>query len=136
MRRYLLRPMLPASASHFAGDDHPNAVHLGAFLDLGSGEELVGVASFLPRTENGRLSTRVFQLQGIVTLPVVRNQGIGSQLVDDGVAHLAERSVTRVWCDGRTSASSFYEDLGFRAVGEEFITPGTGPHYRFIMKLT
>jgi hypothetical protein len=30
MRRYLLRPTLPAMASIYAGDNHPDALHLGA----------------------------------------------------------------------------------------------------------
>jgi predicted N-acetyltransferase YhbS len=136
MRRYLLRPMLPAVASRYAGDDHPEALHLGAFADLGDGEELVGVVSFLPRTEQGEASNREYQLQGMVTLPAVRNEGIGAQLAEYGLALLAERGATRVWCNGRTPSKSFYERLGFRAVGDEFITPGTGPHYRFVRDLT
>jgi hypothetical protein len=43
--------------------------------------------------------------------------------------------VVRIWCDGRTPATSFYERLGFSAVGEEFVTPATGPHYRFVKEL-
>ena len=136
MRRYLLRPMLPAVASRFAGDDHPEALHLGAFADLGDGEELVGVVSFLPRTEQGEASDRIFQLQGMVTLPAVRNQGIGSRLAEYGLALLIRRGATRVWCNGRTVAAHFYQRLGFRAVGDEFVTPGTGLHYRFVKDLS
>jgi GNAT superfamily N-acetyltransferase len=136
MRRYLLRPMLPAMASRYPGDDHPEALHLGAFADLGDGEELVGVVSFLPRTDQGETGNRVFQLQGMVTLPAVRNEGFGAQLAEYGIALLIERGATRVWCNGRTAAASFYQRLGFRAVGDEFMTPGTGPHYRFVRDLS
>ena len=135
MRRYLLRPTLPAAGSRYNGDDHPAAIHLGAFADLGGGDELVGVVSFLPRTGQEEVGTRVYQLQGMVTLPAVRNQGIGAKLADYGIALLMERGATAVWCNGRTPARSFYERLSFRAVGEEFITPGTGPHYRFVRVL-
>jgi len=136
MRRYLLRPMLAAAASRYDEDDHPEAIHLGAFADLGGGEELVGVVSFLPRTEQGELSTEVFQLQGMVTLPAVRHKGIGTKLADYGIAILIDGGATSVWCNGRTPARSFYERLGFQAVGKEFITPGTGPHYRFVRDLS
>ncbi len=136
MRRYLLRPMLPGAASRYDGDDHPDAVHLGAFFDLGSGEELVGVASFLPRTADGEVSRRVYQLQGIVILPAVRNTGIGTTLAEHGITLLFERGARSVWCNGRTPAGPFYERLGFRPVGSEFITPGTGPHYRFVRDLS
>jgi GNAT superfamily N-acetyltransferase len=135
MRRYLLRPMLPAHRSRYAGDDHPAAIHLGAFADLGGRAELVGIVSLLPHTQEGDIDTRVYQLQGMVTLPAVRNQGVGAQLAKHGIALLRERAADQVWCNGRTPAASFYERLGFRAVGEEFITPGTGPHYRFVRDL-
>jgi len=136
MRRYLLRPMLPAAASRYPGDDHPAAVHLGAFADLGESEELVGIASFLPRDQAGRVATREYQLQGIVTLPAVRGEGIGARLVTEGTRLLSGRGVTSLWCNGRTGASTFYDRLGFRPAGEEFTTPGTGPHYRFLLDLS
>ena len=127
--------MLPAVASKYDGDEHPDAIHLGAFADLGGGQELIGVVSFLPRTQEGEVDTRVFQLQGMVTLPAVRNQGIGATLVKHGVALLIERGATRVWCNGRASAASLYESLGFQTIGKEFLTPGTGPHFRFVRDL-
>ena len=136
LRRHHLRPQLPASRSRYAGDDHPASVHAGAFADSGSSEELVGVVSFLPRNQSGELTTREYQLNGMVTLPSVRNQGVGTRLADFGIARLVELGATRVWCNGRTPSRSFYERLGFRVVGDEFITPGTGPHYRFIKDLS
>lgn len=135
LRRYVLRPMLPAEASHYEGDDDSAAVHLGAFADLGAGRELVGVVSFLPRGEDGEPSEQVFELQAMVTLPAVRNSGVGARLARHGIAVLEDRGISRVWCNGRAPARSFYERLGFRAVGEVFLTPGTGPHYRFVKDL-
>ena len=132
MRRYLLRPMLAGQASRYPGDDLPDAVHLGAFADLGGGEELVGVVSFLPQNQEGAYHSRMYQLQGMVTLPAVRNQGIGARLADHGMTLLRDRNAEEVWCNGRTPATRFYERLGFNRVGTEFITPGTGPHYRFV----
>lgn len=132
LRRFVLRPMLPAISSHYAGDEDPAAIHLGAFVDLGAGRELVGVVSFLPRTEQGEVSDRVFELQAMVTLPAVRNSGVGTRLARHGISLLEDRAATRVWCNGRTPARLFYERLGFVAVGEEFFTPATGPHFRFV----
>jgi hypothetical protein len=39
-----------------------------------------------------------------------------------------------VWCNGRTSATGFYEHFGFTAVGEEFTIEPSGPHYVFVTK--
>jgi predicted N-acetyltransferase YhbS len=127
--------MLPARASHYEGDNLPGAFHLGAFAELGDEEELVGVVSFLPQNPAGEFDRRVYQLQGMVTLPAVRNQGVGARLAGYGLARLTAQGATLVWCNARTAASSFYERLGFRAEGEEFMTPGTGPHYRFVLDL-
>ena len=135
MRRYLLRPMLAATASHYDGDDCPDAIHLGALADLGGGEELVGIVSFLPRTPEGGFNDRVYQLQGMCTLPAVRNEGIGAHLANHGITMLQQRNAEEIWCNGRTPAAAFYERLGFDRVGEEFITTGTGPHYRFVRYL-
>jgi ribosomal protein S18 acetylase RimI-like enzyme len=135
MRRYLLRPMLASQASRYPGDDLPGAVHLGAFADLGGGDELVGIVSFLPQTQEGEFNPQVYQLQGMVTLPAVRNEGIGARLADYGMTLLRERKAEEIWCNARTPAAPFYERLGFSRVGAEFITPGTGPHYRFVCYL-
>jgi GNAT superfamily N-acetyltransferase len=135
MRRYLLRPMLAGKASRYQGDDFPLSFHLGAFADLGGGEELVGIVSFLPQNQEGEFDSRVYQLHGMVTLPAVRNEGIGTRLVEHGAALLRERHALEIWCNGRTPATPFYERMGFARVGEEFITPGTGPHYRFVRRL-
>lgn len=95
----------------------------------------MGIVSFLPQTQGGEFNPRVYQLQGMVTLPAVRNQGIGARLAKHGMTLLHECSAEEVWCNGRTPAGHFYERLGFDRVGEEFITPGTGPHYRFVRSL-
>jgi len=130
LRRGYLRPGLPPEASRYPGDDHEAALHFGAYAP-----DLVGAASLLPRTESGEVDLRVYELQGVVTVPAARNLGIGSRLVQEGLSQLATRDAIRVWCDGRTLARSFYERLGFAAVGEEFVTPATGPHYRFVIDL-
>lgn len=128
LRRKHLRPTLPAEASRFHGDDDPAALHFGAV----AGGELVGAVSFFPRDQQGQGSIREYQLQGVITLPSVRNTGIGARLVEEGIAQLTAHQAMGIWCDGRTPATSFYERLGFSAVGEEFGAPATGPHFRFV----
>lgn len=130
LRRRHLRPTLPPEDSRYARDDHPAAFHLGAFAH----GDLVGAVSFLPGTERGEVDTRIYQLQAMVTVPSVRNAGVGARLGQAGITLLEARGATRVWCDGRSPAASLYERLGFRTVGEEFVT-ATGSHFRFVMDL-
>ena len=131
LRRRYLRPGLPPRASRYEGDGNPAAFHLGAFSVEG---ELVGVVSFLPDT--GEADGDVYELQAMVILPTMRSAGLGTRLAQEGIARLIARGATRVWCDGRTAATTFYERMGFQPIGEEFITAATGPHYRFVMNLS
>lgn len=64
-----------------------------------------------------------------------RDRGIGGQLIERGIAEVAERGGALVWCNGRTSAGRFYERHGFERRGEEFIVVPSGPHYVFVRRL-
>jgi GNAT superfamily N-acetyltransferase len=134
LRRSMLRPMLPPSASRYDGDADDGALHLGAFDGHDRDRRLLGVASFVPRNEDGEIAASIYRLRGMAA--VVRNHGVGTALVEHGLRELGARGALRVWCEGRTAAAGFYERLGFRRVGEEFVNPGTGPHFRFIIDLT
>lgn len=97
---------------------------------------LLSVGSFLPDPQEDGVGEGVFRLRGMVTLPELRGQGIGGRLLDHGVALVARQGGNVVWCNGRTGALPFYRRHGFEAVGNEFETPGTGPHFRFVRLIT
>jgi GNAT superfamily N-acetyltransferase len=131
LRRAVLRPHLPPEDSIFAGDDEPTTLHLGAF----DGDELVGIATFIQDAcpVDGRDDD--WRLRGIATVQRVRNRGIGGGLLSHGITLVRAAGGRRVWCNGRTSARHFYERHGLRAVGEEFVSPQTGPQYLFVREL-
>ena len=132
LRHGVLRPALPPSASRYPLDEFAAAVHLGMFV---SGM-LVSVGSFLPEALEDGAVDGVFRLRGMVTLPDRRRRGHGGALLARGIAVLALRDGRVLWCNGRTGALTFYRWHGFEAVGEEFVTPGTGPHFRLVRALT
>lgn len=131
LRRAVLRPNLPPEASIFAGDDAPTSLHLGAF----EGGELVGVATLIgdacPASEGGA----DWRLRGMATVEKVRNRGVGSTLLSACIAHARDVGGRRLWCNGRSSARRFYERHGLQAIGAEFVSPDTGPHYLFVLDL-
>lgn len=120
-----LRPHQLPDELVFPGDDAPDSLHAGAFLK----DELVGIASVSRESPPAEDNPTAWRLRGMATSPPVRGKGYGCALVEACIAHIAARDGTMVWCHGRTSARRFYEALGFRAIGEEFDVPVTGPHY-------
>ena len=130
IRREVLKPGLPESEVHFEGDDHPSALHLGAF----DGERLIGIATFFPEPSPREGGDRNWRLRGMAVVASARGGGIGGELIDAGVARIAGEGGDAVWCNGRTSARRFYERHGFEAVGDEFESPHTGPHYLFVRR--
>ena len=128
LRRAVLRPGWPAG-SPMHGDDNPAAVHLAAMDEDG---RVVGAVLVLPRGYPLRPAIEgAWQLRGMATVPELRGQGIGGQLVAAAIEQIRRRNGRFVWCDARTSAVSFYARHGFTAEGEQFRHAETGiPHYR------
>jgi len=129
LRWTYLRPGMPRNTSVY--EQAVDAVHVGVFAD----DTLVGSVSFLLEDLDEGVTPGVWRLRGMITHPDWRDRGIGGRAVDFGIAELERRGASLVWCNGRTAALSFYRRHGFHPVGEEFETPGTGPHYRLIRSL-
>jgi predicted GNAT family N-acyltransferase len=129
LRRTHLRPGMPMGGSIY--DRAPESVHVGAF----AGDALVGSVSLLLEDQDGGVTPGVWRLRGMITHPEWRGRAAGGQALEFGIAELVRRGARLVWCDGRTKALAFYRRHGFHAVGSEFETPGTGPHYRLIRSL-
>ncbi|MBI4785571.1 MAG: GNAT family N-acetyltransferase [Chloroflexi bacterium] len=128
LRHIVLRPHQPPESIMYPGDDAPDSLHVGAFVDA----LLVGIATVVREAPPGESAPRAWRLRGMATLPQARRQGVGAALVRACLAHVAAHGGTMLWCLGRTSALAFYNSLGFQATGDEFDVPHTGPH--FIMR--
>lgn len=131
IRDAVLKQNRPADELIYLGDDAPSTLHIGAIDYL----QLVGVATLIlnPCPVNGQVHD--WRLRGMATLESVRSRGIGSLLLSRCIQYAREQGGSRVWCNGRTPARRFYERHGMKAIGEEFITPYTGPHYLFVLEL-
>ncbi|WP_129626835.1 GNAT family N-acetyltransferase [Candidatus Oscillochloris fontis] len=127
LRQRVLRPFMRLAELVYPGDDHPLALHVGAFQD----DRLVGIASISPEACPAAPQRPGWRLRGMATLREVQRQGYGAALVAACVAHVHQHGGEVIWCNGRSSAMSFYTAQGFAVYGEEFMSPGTGPHYIF-----
>jgi GNAT superfamily N-acetyltransferase len=128
IRLEVLRPGRPASEVAYPGDESALAEHLGAF----EAGRLVAIATFVPEACPGVDGVDAWRLRGMATVPSARGRGLGGQLLTHGVARTLRLGASLIWCHGRTSARTFYERHEFRAVGDEFVTPHTGPHFLFV----
>jgi ribosomal protein S18 acetylase RimI-like enzyme len=119
LRDAALRPGLSPGDSHYPGDDAPETLHLGAFLD----NTLVAVATLCREAMPGTQSATSWRLRGMATLPEYRGRGLGRQLAHRCIAHAAEHGGTCVWCTSRVATVVFYRTLGFTACSDTFSLP-------------
>jgi GNAT superfamily N-acetyltransferase len=119
LRDAALRPGLPPDGSHYPGDEAPETLHLGAFLDNALG----AVATLCREAMPGTQSATSWRLRGMATLPGYRGRGLGRQLAQRCIACAAEQGGTCVWCTSRVATVTFYRTLGFTECSDTFSLP-------------
>jgi predicted GNAT family N-acyltransferase len=129
LRAAVLRPGRPHAESVYPGDDAPETLHAGAFVE----SALAGVASVFRQPPPGERDEGAWRLRGMVVAPEAQGVGYGRALLERCVTHVASQGGTTLWCNARSTAAGFYRSLGFETCGEEFETPDGIPH--FLMRL-
>lgn len=127
LRHAVLRPGRPVSYSVYSQDE--GAVHVGAFDD----GMLVGCATVFPDPWPGSdvepASPKAWRLRGMAVDPSQQGSGVGRLVLDEAVVAAREGGAPLLWANARTAALGFYERMGWRVVGEEFIASDSGlPH--------
>ena len=68
-------------------------------------------------------------------LTTERGAGLGAEIMKAGIAAAAERmDAKKIYIEAQVYAMGFYEQLGFKAVSEEFLEDGI-PHIQMILEL-
>jgi GNAT superfamily N-acetyltransferase len=129
LRHAVLRPGFPQTASVYEQD--LTAVHIGAW----DGDEIVGCAAVFHEPWPGPPPVPdAWRLRGMAVDATRQGQGIGGRVLAAVVEAAREAGAPLLWANGRSSALAFYLRHGWRAVGEEFVTPDTGlAHYRIVL---
>lgn len=128
LRMSVLRPGRPIEEGMFPGDEDESTFHLGLYEE----DELVTVASFY-KEDNPDLEGTGYRLRSMATEPDSRGKGYGKEILKYGLDKLREEGINYLWCNARTTASGFYEKMGFDIISDEFDIPTIGPHY--VMKI-
>jgi GNAT superfamily N-acetyltransferase len=134
LRHAVLRPGRPVSYSVYSQD--VGAVHVGAFDD----GMLVGCATVFPQpwpgSDGAPAEPAAWRLRGMAVDPSVQGSGIGRLVLAEGIVAAREGGAPVLWANARTAALGFYERMGWRVVGEEFIASDSGlPHFPMIIPL-
>jgi GNAT superfamily N-acetyltransferase len=132
LRHLVLRPHQRPEDLVYAGDDAPDALHLGAF-ERG---RLVAIASIARQPPPGSDDRQAWRVRGMATLPDRRGRGLGGALLEACVDHARSLGGSLVWCNGRVLATAFYERHGFAVVRGPFEVPDLGPHHELRRDLT
>jgi GNAT superfamily N-acetyltransferase len=131
LRLKVLRPGGILEDCHFPNDRLEGAFHLGVHV----GDQRICVASFYPEKHPTLNCWKQFRLRGMATDPEFQGKGAGSRIIKFAVDHLKKQNVDVIWCNARSVAVRFYENLSFVIKGEEFDIPGIGPHFLMTRKL-
>jgi N-acetylglutamate synthase-like GNAT family acetyltransferase len=129
LRWRILRAGLDRSTAFFEGDHESTTHHLVAELN----GRVVGCVTILQRPWEGQPA---WQMRGMAIEPELQGTGIGRMLVDavERTAREAGHSC-QLWCNARSPVVGFYHKLGWKVVGEEFVIPTAGPHFRMQKRL-
>ena len=132
LRRRLLRQDLADADVSFPGDHMPGALHLGLTDDDGV---LTAVASFSPRPSPHHPGARAVQLRGLAVEPGLQQAGLGRLLLGTAIERLRGQGFELLWANGRDTVLGFYRRLGWRVVGEGFLTDTGIPHHLVVLEL-
>lgn len=132
LRMAVLRDGTPSTDPRYPQDDDPDAIHLGIFEET----DLIATSTWLDRPWPHDESQFAVQLRGMAVSKSHQSRGIGGVLLGSGIERARDRGATYVWARARDLALRFYEQHGFRVVGDQFIDDATGlGHHLVVIEL-
>jgi GNAT superfamily N-acetyltransferase len=130
VRWNVLRPGRSIEAAQFPGDDAPETIHVGAFVDDGRN---IACASATRTTWQERPA---WQLRGMGVVADWQGRGVGQRVLAEIERLVRQASdVRQIWCNAREEAVKFYEKQGWVVASEPFHIEDVGPHYKMTKTL-
>jgi GNAT superfamily N-acetyltransferase len=124
LRWRILRAGLPRDTACFDGDDEATTLHTVAVCR----GVVIGCVTILRRAWQDRAA---WQLRGMAVAPEYQGRGIGGTLLEAVEADVRARPYSlQLWCNARSPATPFYAKHGWHLVGDEFVIPTAGPHFK------
>ena len=129
LRQSILRPNGTIEDCKFPGDNDANSTHFGAYQN----ENLVGIASLYRELLPEQEQLAGWRIRGMATHPSVRGKRYGLLLLQYCITSAKKNEADVLWCNARSSAVGFYQELDFESIGDEFDIPTIGLHYRMAL---
>lgn len=127
LRNQILRPNQTIDDCKYIGDLDEDSLHIGLFSE----NNLVGIGSIYNQDEQEKKVPGVWRIRGMAIIPEYQGKGLGSTVLKALIDYAESKNATKVWCNARTSAKSFYEKFQMQPEGKEFTIPPIGPHIVF-----
>jgi GNAT superfamily N-acetyltransferase len=124
LRQSVLRPNL--ALAELARHEPPGAFAAGGFIQ----RELVAVGLIGREGPPGS-----WRLRGMATAPGKRGCGAGTGVLELLLNHAVAQGATRIWCNARTPARTFYERAGLSVISQEFELEEIGAHIVMELRL-
>ena len=119
MREKLLRKPLGMELREQDFENEETQYHFGIF------EKNKLLACLVAKPVNDK----VVQLRQMAVLPEYQGKGIGEVLMESTESELRGRDYNQIWLNARIEVERFYQNLGYKAVGNEFMEV-TIPHVK------
>ena len=130
IRKDVLRDNI-ALTEKMNGDFDESTIHLGVF----NNEEIVCVATFMQH-KNDHFKGFQYRLRGMATKKEFQHKGLGKIIMEEAISILKKKEVTVLWCNARVFALKFYENCGFKLIGDQFNVHLVGPHFVMFKTIT
>lgn len=125
VRQPVLRPGKPLESCIFDGDDLPQTIHFGVYLN----EILLGIVSVFKVSNYNFENPDQYQLRGMAVMPEYQKKGLGDLLLNAAENYIAQQQGGLIWFNAREIAVGFYKKAGYKILGSMFDIPDVGPHY-------
>lgn len=118
LRARILRAGRPLASARSRQDALEGTRHLAAITESG---EVAGVVTYFLAESTLAPGQRAVRFRGMAVDDRLRGSGIGRALMRQVVADARDAGADILWANGRDSALSFYERIGFRIEGDGFL---------------
>ncbi len=129
--KVLWQHKLSADECVIDADFESTTFHIGAIKN----DEVVGTSTFIADINKAFATSNQYRLRAMATSTRVRGQGIGKQMIEEGIKRLKQMNVELLWCDARLKATGFYKKMKFKVLGDIYNIPEIGPHQLMYVEL-
>ena len=126
LRRDVMRPGMDLSNVMYSGDNHPSAIHLGV-EDNG---KVIACVSAFEEINPDLPQQKQYRIRALCVDENYRMQGIARMLFNKMIEEVKIKNAQAAWFTARVHLVKFYNSLGFKEYGEEFLIPNSCMHIK------